>query len=124
DIAYRVWGKPGSPVAVLVHGGAAHAGWWDHMAPHLIGHHRIVSIDLSGHGDSQWRPAYSLESWAEEVMAVSRAEGSDSPVLFGHSMGGFVCLTAARQYDSLAGVVAIDSPVRASSAETKAWTAE
>ena len=124
DIAYRVWGKPGNPVAVLVHGGAAHAGWWDHIGPHLTAHHRVIAIDLSGHGDSGWRSEYTLETWAREVMAAAEAEGSSAPVLFGHSMGGFVCLTAARQYDSLAGVVAIDSPVRESSAETRAWVAE
>src|SRR5690625_6982942 len=55
DITYRVWGKPGSPVAILVHGGAAHAGWWDHIGPHLTSHHRVIAIDLSGHGDSGWR---------------------------------------------------------------------
>src|SRR5699024_12637741 len=83
-----------------------------------------ISIDLSGHGDSGWRSEYALETWAGEVMAAAAAEGSSAPVLFGHSMGGFVCLTAARQYDSLAGVVAIDSPVRESSAETRARDAE
>lgn len=123
-IAYRVWGQSGNPVAVLVHGGAAHSGWWDHVGPHLTSHHRVVAVDLSGHGDSDWRDEYALEIWAGEVMAVAQAEHSDAPVLFGHSMGGFVSLTAARLYESLAGVVAIDSPVRESSAETKAWIAE
>lgn len=123
-ISYRAWGRSGDPAAVLVHGGAAHAGWWDHIGPHLTAHHRVISIDLSGHGDSDWRSEYTLGTWAREIMAAAGAEGSDGPVLFGHSMGGFVSLMASRLYDSLAGVVAIDSPVRESSAETKAWAAE
>lgn len=121
-ISYRAWGKGGDPVAVLVHGGAAHAGWWDHVAPHLTPGHRIVAIDLSGHGDSGHRASYALETWADEVMAVVRAESAEPPVLLGHSMGGFVVLTAAQRYGvAIRGAAAIDSPVREMSPEARAW---
>jgi pimeloyl-ACP methyl ester carboxylesterase len=121
-IAYRAWGKSGDPVAVLVHGGAAHAGWWDHVAPHLAAGHRVIAIDLSGHGDSGHRETYSLETWADEVMAAAGAESDEPPVLLGHSMGGFVVLTAAQAYGhAIRGVAAIDSPVREMSPETREW---
>ncbi|RYJ06956.1 MAG: alpha/beta fold hydrolase, partial [Actinomycetales bacterium] len=94
-VAYRAWGRTGLPVVVLVHGGAAHAGWWDHVAPFLTTGHRVVAIDLSGHGDSGHRPRYDFVTWAAEVMAVAAAEGSTRPAVLGHSMGGFVTLTAA-----------------------------
>ena len=29
------WGTSGRPGIVLVHGGAAHAHWWDHVVPML-----------------------------------------------------------------------------------------
>ncbi|MBC7630111.1 alpha/beta hydrolase [Aeromicrobium sp.] len=123
-VAYRAWGKSGHPVAVLVHGGAAHAGWWDHVAPHLAPTHRVVALDLTGHGDSDRRGTYSLEAWADEVMAVARAESDAPPVLLGHSMGGFVVLTAAQRFGtSIRGVAAIDSPVREMSPEARAWLA-
>ena len=123
-ISYRAWGKPGRPGVVLVHGGAAHAGWWDHIAPFLAVEHRVVSIDLSGHGDSDHRPAYSLELWAEEVLTVASRESDTRPVIAGHSMGGFVGLTAAQLHgEAVRGVVAIDSPVRERSPEVKAWLA-
>lgn len=126
-IAYRAWGREGAPVAVLVHGGAAHAGWWDHVAPHLAGldgsgDHRVVALDLSGHGDSDHRDAYTLELWAQEVLEVAAAESADRPVVFGHSMGGFIALTAAREHgERLLGAAAIDSPVRDVSSEARAW---
>ncbi|VXC47145.1 alpha/beta fold hydrolase [Aeromicrobium sp. 9AM] len=124
-IVYRAWGKSGDPVAVLVHGGAAHAGWWDHVAPHLAAGHRVIAIDLSGHGDSGHRQAYSLETWADEVMAVAAAESDLPPVLLGHSMGGFVVLTAAQRHgDAIRGAAAIDSPVREMSPEARAWVAK
>lgn len=122
DVTYRAWGRPGDPVVVLIHGGAAHAGWWDHIGPHLADAHRVVAIDLSGHGDSGRRERYSLEQWAEDVMAVAEAESDAPAVLFGHSMGGFVALTAARDHGHrLRAVAAIDSPVRQISPEARAW---
>ena len=124
SISYRAWGKPGRQAVILVHGGAAHAGWWDHIAPFLAAEHRVVSIDLSGHGDSDRRPEYSLETWADEVMAVAERESTGRPVIAGHSMGGFVGLTAAMLHgESVRGVVAVDSPVRERSPEVKAWLA-
>lgn len=121
-ISYRSWGKPGRPVAVLVHGGAAHAGWWDHIGPLLTDGHRVVALDLSGHGDSDHRPSYSLETWAAEVLAVAKQESDAKPIVFGHSMGGFVALTTAKLFgEQLEGVVAIDSPVHEMSSEAKAW---
>jgi alpha-beta hydrolase superfamily lysophospholipase len=41
-IHYRAWGDSGAPGLVLVHGGAAHSGWWDHVAP-LLSSHRCMS---------------------------------------------------------------------------------
>ncbi|MTB89590.1 alpha/beta hydrolase [Aeromicrobium senzhongii] len=124
-IAYRAWGEQGDPVAVLVHGGAAHAGWWDHVAPHLAVGHRVLAPDLSGHGDSGRRDAYTLEAWAREILAVASAESAEKPVVFGHSMGGFVALTAAREHGAdLLGAAAIDSPVQAVSPEARSWRAD
>lgn len=122
SVSYRVWGKVGAPPAVLVHGGAAHAGWWDHIAPHLTAEHRIIAIDLSGHGDSGRGAPYTLDGWSDQVLAAARAESDEPPILFGHSMGGFVVLTAAQRHGSaLRGVAAIDSPVRETSPEARAW---
>ncbi|MEZ5180786.1 MAG: alpha/beta hydrolase [Acidimicrobiales bacterium] len=96
-----------------MHGGAAHAHWWTHIAAPFSRQFRVVALDLSGHGDSDRREAYSLERWADEVMAVADDAGIDGPpVVVGHSMGGFVTIaTAAMHSDRLAGVIVLDSPV-------------
>ena len=114
SIAYRAWGERGAPGIVLVHGGAAHSRWWDHIAPLLAPGRRVVALDLSGHGDSGRRETYGLDAWAREVLAVAADAGiAGPPTVIGHSMGGFVTLRLASLYGSrIAGAVAIDSPVR------------
>ncbi|MCB0995053.1 MAG: alpha/beta hydrolase [Acidimicrobiales bacterium] len=113
DIHYLAWGEPDRPGIVLVHGGAAHAHWWSHIAPHIADQYRVVALDLSGHGDSGRRSEYHLDAWTAEIMAVAaHARLAPSPIVVGHSMGGFVSIaTAAHHSDDLAGIVILDSPV-------------
>ncbi len=112
-IHYLAWGEPGRRGIVFVHGGAAHAHWWTHIAAPFSRQFRVAALDLSGHGDSDRREAYSLERWSDEVMAVADDAGIEGPpVIVGHSMGGFVTIaTAAMHAERLAGVIVLDSPV-------------
>jgi pimeloyl-ACP methyl ester carboxylesterase len=122
SIAYRSYGDREDRGLVLVHGGAAHARWWDHIAPLLSAGHMVVALDLSGHGDSNRRDGYGLDVWAHEVLAVAADAGITAPpTVIGHSMGGFVALRAAGIYGSrMAGAVVVDSPVRDITPEERA----
>lgn len=119
DVHFRAWGKSNARGVVLIHGGAAHSRWWDHIAPFLAADRRVVALDLTGHGDSGRRDKYGLEQWAEEALAVADAAGiSGPPVFVGHSMGGLVSFAAARLFgEELGGVQLIDSPVHARTPE-------
>jgi len=112
-IHYLAWGEAGRRGLVFVHGGGAHAHWWTPVAATFAPEFRVVALDLSGHGDSAHREAYTIEQWTDEVVAVSGAGGmSGHPVIIGHSMGGFVTIaTAARHADRINGVIVCDSPV-------------
>jgi pimeloyl-ACP methyl ester carboxylesterase len=113
-IHYLRWGTSGNPGLVFVHGGAAHAHWWSFIAPLFASEYCVAALDLSGHGDSGRREGYPRDTWAREVLAVSQHAGFDAaPIVVGHSMGGFVAITAAAAFgEKLAGAVVLDSPVR------------
>jgi pimeloyl-ACP methyl ester carboxylesterase len=65
--------------------------------------HRVVAIDLAGHGASgDGRQRFTIAAFGADVAAVVGKEDLDKVVLIGHSMGGPVALEAARQ---LAGKV-------------------
>jgi pimeloyl-ACP methyl ester carboxylesterase len=121
-INYLQWGEhDGDTGIVFVHGGGAHAHWWTHVAATFGPWIRCVALDLSGHGDSGRRSDYSLETWTDEVVAVAADAGIASPIVVGHSMGGFVTIaTAALHPDALAGAVIVDSPVFEADAEVTA----
>ena len=120
-IHYIRWGDPAKPGVVLVHGGAAHAEWWSFTAPLLARQYHVVALDMSGHGDSGRREEYPREVWAREVLAVAAdARIVGAPVLVGHSLGGLVSVVAAALYgDRLAGIVIVDSPIRAPDPESE-----
>jgi len=122
-IHFVAWGERGRRGLVFVHGGAAHAHWWTHVAASFASEFRVVAIDLSGHGDSGHRKTYTLERWTDEVVAVADAAGMDGrPVIVGHSMGGFVTIaTAALHADVPAGVIICDSPVTTPDPEVRSY---
>jgi pimeloyl-ACP methyl ester carboxylesterase len=110
-ISYWRWGRAGLPGVILVHGGGAHAGWWDHIAPWLVtGDRCVVAVDLSGHGDSGHRRTYCLEDWAAEMLAVARHAELDGPALLaGHSLGAWSTVVAAATHpEAVAGLILMD----------------
>lgn len=113
-IHLRAWGNREQPPLVFVHGGGAHSGWWDHIAPFFAHTHRVIAPDLSGHGDSGTRPTYSLRTWSREVLAAAAAGGTSGhlPTLVGHSMGGWLSAVAALHGgEPIDSIVIIDSPL-------------
>jgi pimeloyl-ACP methyl ester carboxylesterase len=122
SVAYRMWGVPTGRGVVLVHGGAAHSRWWDHIGPLLADDRHVLAIDLSGHGDSDRRDSYSFDLWSREILAVAQDAGiTQPPVVIGHSMGGIVTLQLAALYGSrIEGAVVLDSPVREPAPEERA----
>ena len=115
QLHYREWGNPTTPSLVLLHGGAAQAHWWDHLAPVLAEQYYVVAPDLRGHGDSSWvsPPAYEIEDYVGDVEETLTTLHLVSPVLIGHSLGGLIALAyAARAAKMLGGLIVADMGFR------------
>ena len=95
-ISYEVYGS-GEPTLVFVHGWSCDARYWRAQVQHFSKKHRVVTLDLAGHGHSGiTRSHYTMSAFGEDVRAVTEATGSRSVILMGHSMGGSVIAEAAR----------------------------
>lgn len=114
-IRYSAWGERGRRGLVFIHGGRAHRNWWRPFAPFFSSQYRVVAFDMSGMGDSDWRPTYSLDLSVDELFAVIDVSGAGEggrPIVIGHSFGGWVTLAAVeRRGERLLGAVVIDSPI-------------
>ena len=111
------WGRVGDPGVLLLHGNAAHADWYSHVAPLLSSGRRVVALSFSGMGASGWRTQYSVAQWADEALAAAHATGlfeaAVAPTVVAHSFGGFSLMNlAARFGQQLARAVIIDTPLR------------
>jgi pimeloyl-ACP methyl ester carboxylesterase len=94
-LAYEVSGS-GSPALVFVHGWAGERGLWRATMAALATEHRVLALDLAGHGESDAeRAEWSLAAWAGDIATVVRAEGLEDCVLVGHSLGAPLALLAA-----------------------------
>ena len=85
---------------LCVHGGGAHAHWFDFVAPGFAMDYRVLSMDHRGHGDSAWAqpPHYAYECFATDLHEAVEKLGLDDFVLIGHSMGGMIALKYAAAY--------------------------
>src|SRR5262245_51677359 len=106
------WGEAGRPGLLMLHGGAAHAHWFDRVAGAFVDRFHVVSLDQRGHGESQWPvpPAYATEDFAADLLAVVDALGWERVIVAGHSMGGHNSMAfSAWHPDRVRGLVVLDS---------------
>ena len=106
------WGEQGHPALLFLHGGAAHAHWFDGVTGAFVDRFHVVALDQRGHGESQWAdpPAYGTEEFTGDLNGVMDALGWRHTVVIGHSMGGHNALTFAAWYpERVRGLVIVDA---------------
>ncbi|MCL2794352.1 MAG: alpha/beta fold hydrolase [Microbacteriaceae bacterium] len=97
SIAYRVFGEgsPGAPAVVLVHGTALTQAIWRGFGwvRELQATHKVITLDLRGHGRSD-KPldedSYDQALFVSDVLAVMEAADVEKAHLIGYSLGGRV----------------------------------
>ena len=103
------------PAVLLIHGFGAAIDWWDKIAPGLAANHRVIRVDLIGHGGTAAPlKGYSIERQAALVSAVLDKLGVGRVAVIGHSMGGEVAAAlAAMKPERIERLVLIDTPAQA-----------
>ncbi len=113
------WQKGSGPSLVLVHGVADQAGTWFQVASALAETHRVLLVDLPGHGESGPEDGplplttvvEGFEAWLVRfgLPKVGRPEESGQATLLGNSMGAWVAMLAGQHLPRrVARVVAVN----------------
>jgi pimeloyl-ACP methyl ester carboxylesterase len=111
-IKFDARGDNGSPV-VMLHSGGMSGRQWRRLADKLLAEHRVVAPDFLGSGDNPPWPEGAPFEFRQDVEAV-RAVLDTLTVpyhLVGHSYGGLVAATIARQRPEAVRSIALYDPV-------------
>lgn len=103
----------GDPALLFIHGWTCNLTNWRDQVPHFAQNHRVVAVDLRGHGESD-KPDqdYTIEGFADDVAWLIGELGLDKPVVIGHSMGGIIALNLAHKHsDRTRAIVLVDAPL-------------
>ena len=101
------------PTIVLLHALGSGRMVWMPTAKQLLTSHRVVMVDLPGHGESALPDPFSLQACAEALDQVLAKQKPDSTVLVAHGMGGLVALHEVQAHpDRLKGLVVIDAATK------------
>jgi pimeloyl-ACP methyl ester carboxylesterase len=106
---------------VLLHGFLENSTMWNDLKPTLLLNHRVISVDLLGHGQTGCLGyIHTMSDMANAVLAVLQHVGLESYVLIGHSMGGYVALNLAiKKPASILGLCLMNSTYKADDKERK-----
>lgn len=101
------------PTVVLVHGLGSRSEHWLPMARDLARDHRVVLVDLPGHGLSELPNPLTLTAAAAMLDRALADLGDEPVVLMGHSIGGLVCTEEAlRSPERVRALVLVETALR------------
>lgn len=104
---------------VLQHGVAESLEAWFAWMPHLTRRYRVLRYDMRGFGRSTPMPidhAWSLDTLADDLLAVADAHGIDRFHLVAAKVGGTIALDfASRRSDRLHSLTVLGTPIEGAS---------
>ena len=106
------WGDARAPAVMCMHGVSSHAARFRRLAERLTPRFRVVSVDLRGHGESEWEPPWDLDTHVADLLETADALGIEVADWMGHSFGGRLALElAARAPERVGRLVLLDPAV-------------
>ena len=108
-LAYDSRGK-GRPAFVFIHGWTCDRSFFAPQAKYFARRHRVVSVDLRGHGQSD-KPQgpYPISNYADDIAFLIDTLRLGKVIAVGHSMGGITALQLAADHpNKVAGIVMVD----------------
>lgn len=109
QLAHEITGPTTGRTLVFLHGITADRSHWRPVVELLDDRYRCVNADLLGHGRSPTTSDHALFGQAGAVRRLLEQMEPTSPVLIGHSYGGFVATVVATT-GLVEGVVNVDQP--------------
>nr|WP_233171822.1 alpha/beta fold hydrolase [Dyella sp. ASV21] len=107
-----VWGNDNAPPLLALHGWLDNAGSFARLAPLLAAEHRVIALELPGHGHSEHLPPgmqYHFIDYVRTVLAAADLLGLTRYDLLGHSLGaGVASLVAAAAPERIARLLLIE----------------
>ena len=99
------------PHLLFLHGWCGDRSFFAPQFDHFSRSHRVVSVDLPGHGESRAPATYTIDGLAADVAALGRQLGLGRGALVSHSLGAMVSLALAQQAPELvSAVIMVDPP--------------
>jgi pimeloyl-ACP methyl ester carboxylesterase len=105
-LAVRDFGGDNPPL-VLLHGAGSNLAYMTTLARHLRPRHRVITVDLRGHGRSGDGP-WSWNAALGDIASVVVQMELDRPAVVGHSLGGMIAALWAQRHPESRGVVSLD----------------
>jgi pimeloyl-ACP methyl ester carboxylesterase len=111
-LAALAWGDDDAPPLLALHGWLDNAASFARIAPRLVARHRVIALDLPGHGHSDHLGKGASYHWPDYVRAVlgaADALGLKRYVLLGHSLGaGIASMVAAARPERIERLLLIE----------------